>query len=255
MNSQKLDLDVAPASRMLWAQTRAILTSYYRMPWFSIFSMALPIMFFTFFGLPNISRDGAHVLAQLAAYAMSNVLVYNIGIGQANARARKLDLLQRATPLPGWVALTAATLGGLALGVIALTGLLIVGAVAGVSLGANQWLMLGLAVVVGSLPMLGLGMAIGYGSGPNLAPALASMIYLPTAFASGLFVPLSMMPGIVQNVAPYLPLYHLGELAFNVIGSANEPAGKALAWVAVWAAVLFFVATRAYRHDQQRKFS
>src|SRR5437588_11677024 len=119
--------EVAPALPMLWAQVRSGLLIYWRMPYFTLFSMILPIMFFGFFGGPNLHQKGpgaamvgAYILASMAGYAMSNVLIYNIGIGVANQRARKFDLLQRATPLPGWVAIAASMISGLALAVSSL---------------------------------------------------------------------------------------------------------------------------------------
>jgi ABC-2 type transport system permease protein len=254
--------EVAPALPMLAAQVRTTLLIYWRMPYFTIFSMFLPIMFFGFFGLPNVHERGpggasygAYVLASMAAYAVSNVLVYNIGIGMANQRARKLDLLQRATPLPGWVAIASSMAGGMALAVGALTALLVFGAVAGVTMPLGHWFLLVGAVLFGSLPMLGLGLTLGYAGGANTAPALASLIYLPMSFASGLFVPLQIMPSFIRTIAPYLPLYHLGQLGWGVVGGADESAWKAAAWIVGWSVVLFAAAARAYRVDQIRKFS
>lgn len=254
--------EVAPILPMLRAQIWSVLLFYIRIPYFTIFSIGLPIMFFSFFGLPNLHTKiagsvsvGAYVLASMAAYSVSNVLVYNIGIGQANQRARKLDLLQRATPLPGWIALTANMVGGIALALLGLLGLLVVGAAAGVSLPLGRWPLLAVAVIYGSLPMLGLGLLLGYGTGPNVAPALASLVYLPMAFASGLFIPLQQMPDFIQKIGPYLPLYHLGQLGWNVVGYANEPAWQAMLWIAGWSVVLFLAAARAFRIDQLRKFA
>jgi ABC-2 type transport system permease protein len=254
--------DAAPILPMLRAQVWSVLLFYIRIPYFTIFSVGLPIMFFCFFGLPKLHTTmtagvsvGAYVLASMAAYSMSNVLVYNIGIGQANQRARKLDLLQRATPLPGWIALAANMVGGIALALLGLVGLLAVGAIAGVSLPLERWALLVVAVVYGSLPMLGLGLLLGNGTGPNVAPALASIIYLPMAFASGLFIPLQQMPDFIQKFGTYLPLYHLGQLGWNVVGNADEPAWQAVLWVAGWSIVFLLAAARAFRIDQLRKFS
>jgi ABC-2 type transport system permease protein len=255
--------EVAPVLPMLVAQVRSVLLSYWRMPYFTVFSMVLPVMFFGFFGVPNVHQKigagsvtiGAYILASMAGYAMSNVLIYNIGIGVANQRARKLDLLQRATPLPGWVAIAGSMVGGLALAVSSLIVLLAFGAIVGVTMPLGHWFMLALAVVFGSLPMLGLGMALGYGAGANTAPALASLIYLPMAFASGLFIPLQQMPDFIQKIGPYLPLYHLGQLGYAVVGDANEDVWKAVLWTVGWSALLFAAAVRAYRMDQIRKFS
>ncbi|MHB1499586.1 MAG: ABC transporter permease [Candidatus Dormibacteria bacterium] len=252
-----------PSHRLLAVQVRAVLLGYWRIPLFAIFTIGLPVMFFAFFGLPRLHQAmtghvtvGAYILASLGAYAVSNVLVYNVGIGQAQARARKLDLLQRASPLPGWIAIAATMVGGLVLASLSLVALLVVGAVSGVTLPLGHWLLLVVALLYGATPMLGLGLTIGYiGSSGNLAPALASLIYLPMAFASGVLVPLSQLPSIVRSVAPYLPLYQVGQLGWNAVGGANEPAPQAVLWTAVWAVILGAAAVYAYRRDQRRKFA
>src|SRR5262249_15835312 len=70
------------------------------------------------------------------------------------------------------------------------------------------WAAIIVRLVVGSLPFIALGFAIGYWSGPNAAPALANLIYLPLSFASGLFVPLNQLPAFIQHLPPYLPTHH-----------------------------------------------
>ncbi|HVB53339.1 MAG TPA: ABC transporter permease [Candidatus Acidoferrales bacterium] len=249
--------------RLLAVQIRAVLLGYWRIPLFALFTIGLPVMFFAFFGLPRLHQEithhesvGAYILASLGAYAVSNVLVYNVGIGQAQTRARKLDLLQRASPLPGWIAIAATLVGGLVLATSALVVLLLVGALAGVSLPPTHWLLLVVALLYGAIPMLGLGLTIGYlGSSGNLAPALASLIYLPMAFASGILIPLTQLPALVTSIAPYLPLYQVGQLGWNAVGAANESALQAVFWTAVWGLVLGGLAVYAYGRDQGRKFA
>jgi ABC-2 type transport system permease protein len=246
---------------MAAAQVRSVLLGYIRMPVFLALSFGLPLMFFILFGLPNVGQKlpngtsvGAFVLASLGAYAMGNVLIYNVGIGIANQRARKLDLLQRATPLPSYVAVFANMIGGLVLGALAVALLLLLGFGGGVRMEAARWPELMLVLVFGSLPMLGLGLALGYGSGSNSAPGLASIIYLPMAFASGLFIPLKQLPDFMQKVGPFLPLYHYGQLGWNVVGAADEGFGVAVIWVAGWSIVLLGLAARLYSSDARRKF-
>jgi ABC-2 type transport system permease protein len=253
--------DVAPLPQIASAQIRSVLLTYIRMPAFLIISMGLPIMFFVFFGLPNIGQKlpnglslGAFILGSLGAYAVSNVVVYNVGIGVANQRARKYDVLQRATPLPSFIAILANVVGGLVLSLVALLALFIVAAIGGVRMDLGIWLSLLGWLVLGCLPMLGLGLSIGYGGGQNTAPALASLIYLPMAFASGIFIPLSQLPSFVRAAAPYLPLYHYGQLAWITVGAGDESRLTALLWVAGWSVVLLGLAARLYRVDASRKF-
>ena len=59
-----MSVAVAPVLPMLFAQTRAQLLNYVRIPAFSLTSLALPLVFYTFFGLPNAGKhfpDGTSV--------------------------------------------------------------------------------------------------------------------------------------------------------------------------------------------------
>ena len=100
-------MPVAPIGRMLWMETRAKFVARLRNPAFTVLSLGLPVMFFLLFNAifgslqaaPGISTTKL-ILVSYATYGVGNVMVYNFGIGLANDRGRKLDLLQRATPLP-----------------------------------------------------------------------------------------------------------------------------------------------------------
>jgi ABC-2 type transport system permease protein len=256
--------DVAPPLRIVGAQARATLLGYWRMPTFVIFSMALPVMFFLFIGLPYAHQTlpdgtsiGALIMGNLGAYAVSSILVFNVGIGRAQARGQKIDLLQRAMPLPGWAVIVADTIGAMVLALISLVVLYLFAAVAGgISLSAESWVTLAVRSLLGALPLLGLGLAIGYGSGPNAAPAVANLIYLPMSFASGIFIPLSNMPDFLQKLAPYLPTYHYMQVVQHGLApSTAESLGTAILWLVVWGVVLFAVAIQLYRADVARKFS
>lgn len=248
---------------MLRRQVSAAVISYVRIPAFSVTSLALPIMFFSFFGLAEAGRRfpdgtsvGAYLLASFGAYSVSSVMIFSFGIGVAAQRGQKTDLLQRATPLRPWVAVAASVLNALLFALVSLVLLFAFGAIAGgVRLPAGQWLSMTALLLFGSLPMIAMGMAIGYRAGPNSAPAVANLIYLPMAFASGLFVPIDRLPDFVQRIGPYLPTYHYGEIAHAAVGHGHEGIPTGLAWLAGWSVVLFAAAVSAFRADAQRKFS
>jgi ABC-2 type transport system permease protein len=67
-----------------------------------------------------------------------------------------------------------------------------------------------------------MGLAIGYFAGPNSAPAMVNMIYLPLSFASGLWFPIEALPGFLQKVATVLPPYHLAQLALQIVGGGHR---------------------------------
>ena len=254
--------DVAPLGRMLLMQTWSELRIRWRIPAFSLTIVVLPVLFFTFFGLPfarqtlpNGTSLGAYLLASFAAYSVGSVMVFGFGIGVATERGLKVDVLMRATPLPPFVALLAKVLNALAYALLSLVVLIVYGVVVG---GVRQdlvvWLDMIARLLVGSVPFIALGFAIGYLCGPNAAPAVANLVYLPLSFASGLFMPISQLPDFVRRIAPYLPTYHYGQLGWGAVGAASEPLLTSLAWLAGYTALFLLIAVRAYRREESRKF-
>jgi ABC-2 type transport system permease protein len=247
--------------RMFLAQTGSELRIRWRVPAFSLTSLALPVVFFTFFGLPvaGLTRPdgvsvGAFLLASFGAYAVGSVMVYAFGIGVAVERGMKVDLLMRVTPLPPAVYLAAKVVTALIFALACVVVLVAYGvAVGGVRQPLAVWALMTAELLAGSLPFIGLGFAIGYLAGPNSAPAVANLLYLPLAFASGLFVPPGQLPAFIRRLAPYLPTYHYGQLAWGSLGAATEPPGTSLAWLAGYAVLFFAIALRAYRRDEGRR--
>jgi ABC-2 type transport system permease protein len=264
VSATQLSFDVARLPVVMWKQTRAQVLNSLRIPAFSLTTVVLPIMFFAFFGLPYVHQTiantnitvGPYVMASFGAYAVSSAMVFNFGIGVAMARGQKMDLLQRATPLPPGVAIAATVVNAMLFALVSLIALFIFASIAGgVRMPIETWLTLTFRLLVGAVPLIGLGMAIGYAAGPNSAPAVTNLIYLPMSFASGLFIPLSQLPAVVQKVAPYLPTYHYGQIAWNAVGAPTESMESAVIWLAVWTVLLFGLALRFIRLDQNRKFS
>ncbi len=78
---------------------------------------------------------------------------------------------------------------------------------------------------------------------------MASLLYLPMASASGIFIPLSQLPSVGRAIAPYLPMYQVGQLGCNTVGAVKEAVLAAALWTAVWGLVLGALAVYAYRSD------
>jgi ABC-2 type transport system permease protein len=111
-------------------------------------------------------------------------------------------------------------------------------------------------VLLGSIPFIALGFAIGYLSGPNSAVAVINLIYLPTAFASGLFFPKQLLPEFIQRITPYLPLHFFGQLGWDAIGAPTDGTVTTdWLYLAGYGVVFFLIALWAYRREESRKFS
>jgi len=254
---------VAPLGRMLLMQTWSQLLAFWRVPAFSLTSLALPVLFFTFFGLRFAQLTdaagfsvGAYLLASFGAYSVGQVMVYSFGLGVAAERALKQDLLMRATPLPPIIHLLARALMAILFALVSLVVLIAYGVVVGgVRADLGVWATIVARLLTGSLPFIALGLTIGYTACSNAAPAVAHLIYMPLSFASGLFMPLSQLPSFVQQVAPYLPTYHYGQLAWSAVGAPSEPVATSLAWLAAYTVLFLALAVRAYRQEEQQKFT
>jgi ABC-2 type transport system permease protein len=165
-------------------------------------------------------------------------------------------MLMRATPLPPIVYLLAKCITAMAFAALTLVVLFPFAYIAGgVRLEADQWVTLFTRLLLGSIPFIGLGFAVGYLSGPNSAVAVINLIYLPMAFASGLFFPKQLLPEIVQQISPYLPLYRFGQLGWDAVGApTSENVTTDWLYLIGYGVAFFAIAAWAYRREEGRKF-
>jgi ABC-2 type transport system permease protein len=254
----------APIFPMLVRQTMAEFLKLWRVPAFSLTSLLLPVMFYAFIGIGQSSQlispgvtFGAYFLASMAVYAVANVMIFSFGISVATERGMKMDVLMRATPMPPWVYLLSKCITALVFAAMTLVVLFPFAYVAGgVRLEASEWVTLAYRVLLGSIPFIALGFAIGYLSGPNSAVAVINLIYLPTAFASGLFFPKQLLPSFIQSIAPYLPLHFFGQLGRDAVGApTDESVTTDWLYLAAYGVAFFALALWAYRREEGRKFS
>jgi ABC-2 type transport system permease protein len=254
----------APVGPMLVRQTWAEFLKLWRVPAFSITSLFLPVMFYAFIGIGQSTQPvspgvtfGAYFLASMAVYAVANVMIFSFGISVATERGMKMDVLMRATPMPAWVYLLSKCITALAFAAMTLIVLFPFAYIAGgVRLEPSEWVTLAYRVLLGAIPFIALGFAIGYLSGPNSAVAVINLIYLPTAFASGLFFPTQLLPSFIKSIAPYLPLHFFGQLGWDAIGApTDESVTTDWLYLAAYGVLFFVIALWAYRREESRKFS
>jgi ABC-2 type transport system permease protein len=84
-----------------------------------------------------------------------------------------------------------------------------------------SWVALFGTLLLGVFPFCAMGLAVGYLLGPNSAPTVLNILYLPLAFASGLWIPIFVLPEFVQRLAPFLPPYHYAQLALRTVGASE----------------------------------
>ncbi|MPY86894.1 MAG: ABC transporter permease [Luteitalea sp.] len=198
-----------------------------RLPAYTIPTLSFPAMFYVIFGLGlGVSRpvgetDAAtYFVATYGTFGVMGAALFGFGVGVAIERGQGWLLLKRATPMPVTAYFFAKVVMTLLFGTAIVLMLSMLGVVAGgVRLSLGSWLALGSATVFGAMPSCALGLAIGYLAGPNSAVPLVNLIYLPVAFASGLWLPIQFLPTWLQEAAVILPPYHHSQLALAAIGA------------------------------------
>jgi ABC-2 type transport system permease protein len=161
-------------------------------------------------------------------------------------RSEGLLALKRALPMPpGAYLLAKIAMALLFSAIVSLLLAVIAATLAAVSLAPSQWLLLWAVHVAGALPFCAIGLYIGVLVGGSAAPVVVNLLYLPMAFLSGLWLPLSMLPAALARMAPAWPSYHHAQLALKVVGmDAGQPLALHLGVLAA-VTVGFFVLARA----------
>ena len=206
--------------------------------------IGFPVLFYLLFGVLLDKGEGKaaqYLLATYGAFGVIGAGLFGFGVSIAVDREKGLLRLKRALPVPpGAMLLAKMVMAMLFAAIISLVLAVIAATVAGVLLEPSQWIRLFVINVLGVLPFCAIGLFVGSVVGGNAAPALLNMLYLPMAFLSGLWLPLTMLPGIISTIAPVWPAYHLGQLALKVVGfDAGQPLGMHVG-VLVAITILFF---------------
>lgn len=207
--------------------------------------IGFPVLFYLLFGVLLDKGEGKaaqYLLATYGAFGVIGAGLFGFGVSIAVDREKGLLRLKRALPVPpGAMLLAKMVMAMLFAAIISLVLAVIAATVAGVLLEPSQWIRLFVINVLGVLPFCAIGLFVGSVVGGNAAPALLNMLYLPMAFLSGLWLPLTMLPGIISTIAPVWPAYHLGQLALKVVGfDAGQPLAMHVA-VLIGITALFFV--------------
>lgn len=254
-------MKTAPLGRMLGGQVRAEFLRLLRSPEFTGFTLAFPSILYFFIGATNQGVYGGvpakhYTLAALAAYSVVNVALFSFGVAVATDRMLHTDALLKASPVRPAVVLAAKAVAAAVFAVGSLVVLfLVAGLLLGVRLQAAEYLQLTWRLLLGMLPFLALGFAVGYLVNPGAAVALVNLIFLPMSFASGIFIPLQFLPSYIRDVAPYLPMYHYGRVAWSAVGVRYSDLGQSVLWLAAWFLALAVLAIVAQRRDELRRFA
>ena len=230
----------------------------FRNPPSVLFGIGFPTLFFLIFGFSLNASYAPTVLASYAAYGAFIVSFQTFSISLAQERQLGWNKLLRTTSMSSALYLGSKLLVIIFTGIISMLLLFAVAGFSGkVHMDLALWAELLGMMVVGMIPLSLLGLFLGFVGSANLTVALSTVLTLVLSFASGLWLPLQFLPDLIQKIAPYLPSYHLGQLAWNVVGS---PSGDGHLWthlliLLAYAAGFAVLAGWAYIRDENKNFA
>lgn len=197
--------------------------SVLREPGFAIPTLLFPLIFYLFFGvvMGAGSFSAATPTYMLATYSVFGIMgpsLFGFGAGLAIERDSGVLLLKRTTPMPAAAYLLAKVAMAITFGAAVVLGIFLLGAYgAGVVLYRWQWFALAGVVLAGVIPFCALGLAVGAWSKGRAAVAITNLVFLPMAMLSGLWIPITIFPAVLQDTANVFPAYHQAQLALKII--------------------------------------
>ncbi len=228
-----------------------------RSPSFAIPAILFPVMFYLFFGVifnhGNVQAS-TYMLATYGTFGVIGPALFTFGVGLAVERGQGWLDIKEASPMPPSAQILARILVAMLFSLIIILSLfLLAWSLANVQLALWQWLTLATVLVLGGLPFCVFGLTLGLVLKSNAAPAAVNLIYLPVSFFSGLWIPISMFPDIMQTIAWFLPPHHLAQLALSVTGHApSAEAWQHILVLIVFSLVFFILALLAYRKKDKQ---
>lgn len=225
--------------------------------------LSFPIMFYVLFGLVLNSKEAiagtpvpAYLIATYGTFGVMGASLFGTAAGLASDRGLGWLQVKRASPMPPFAYFAAKIVTSMIFSTIIVLALFALG----ITLGGVRMPLVDFARVLGtlalgSLPFSAMGLALGYFTGPNSAPATINLIYLPMSFCSGLWVPFQFLPKIVRQIALALPPYHLSQLALGIVGAGRHESNTTH-WevLAAFTMICLGAARIGFQRDQDKMY-
>ncbi len=245
--------------RIALLETRFQFLSSLRLPAFAVPTLLFPLFFYLFFavvfpsGGPSLAAP-TYLLATFGVFGVLAPSIFGFGVGLAQERDSGALVLKRTTPMPAGAYLFARVGVAAIFGAVVIVGLfLLAGYAAGVELYRGQWFALAGAILAGVLPFSAIGLAIGAWAKQQAAVAVVNLVFIAMSVLSGLWFPIQMLPGFLQDFANALPAYHLGQLALKVVAlDLGRPVWLHLVLLGGQTAICLVVAAAGFRRFSGR---
>lgn len=238
---------------LYWLECKSEFLKAIRTPQFSAPTIAFPVVFYLIFGVILTGEGGAgRALYLLATFGMFGALgpaLFGFGVNVANERNNGWLDLKKISPMPIAAYILAklfmATVFGLIVICLLTTIALLFG---GLEIALGRWLLMTTTQLLCAVPFALMGMAIGFRVSTEAAPAIVNILFMLMSVFGGLWLPITLFPDIMQQIAWILPTFHAGQLALSSIGlSSASTALTHAGLLAGFSLIMALLAARTYR--------
>jgi ABC-2 type transport system permease protein len=238
--------------RLLGIQFRNELVTTLRNGEQLLLMIVIPMLLLVFFGLVDILPTGDEdpvefLVPGVIALAVMSTAMVSLGIKTGFERSYLVLKRLAVTPLGRGRLVAAKTLAVVVIEVIQLAVLLPVAVAIGWDPPATRWLMVLMAVVLGTIAFAGLGLLMAGRLRAEVNLAAQNGLYLVLLLLGGIVVPLSELPDAMAEVVQYLPSAALADVLREAFGGAAVQPGVSALVLAVWAVVTPPIAAAMFR--------
>ncbi|PAQ12656.1 ABC transporter permease [Bacillaceae bacterium SAOS 7] len=242
--------------KILFMQCKVEIIRILRNPYFVFWSLLMPIFFYIVFtkvmntDVPNPELWQAHYLMSMTAFSVMGSAIMTLGIRMVQERSLGWSTYMRVTPLSNTIYFTAQMVGQTLIHLLSIIVIFTAGAfVNDVSLTASEWLWSGLWILIGAFPFLALGTLFGAMKKVETASGVSNLLYIILAMAGGMWMPMEIMPKMMQNIGEWLPSYHYGSGAWEIIRGGSPSWNNILVLCAYF--LLFMLISNYIRRKQE----
>lgn len=228
-----------------------------REPAFIIPTLAFPLMFYVFFGLlfANVGAGenvAAYLMVTYGVFGIMGPALFGFGANVAMDRDKGWLAIKQVSPASPLQLLLAKMFCAVIFSISIVIGLFFLGAAFGhVALEKSQWILLAVILLLGAIPFCALGLAVGFWVKGSAAIAVVNLIYLPSAFLSGLWIPIQVFPEWLQKISLVLPPYHLSQLGLKVIErDLGQSTGLHILVLIAYTVIFLIIAKIGYKKSQ-----
>lgn len=221
-----------------------------------LLTLALPVIFvFLFRNAKKLAQAGG---PDAAAITLIGIAVYGAMIAATSGgamvsveRALGWSRQLRLTPLQPAAYVLVKLLTAMALGLVSVAIVFTAGILQGVHLAPETLVLSAVLAWGGAIVFAAFGLLMGYLLPSENVMQIIGPVLAVFAFFGGLFVPLSLLPSALQDIAPYMPTYGVAAIArYPLLGGTFD-----VTWVmstVLWTAAFGAGAAIMFRRDTSR---